>query len=73
MMETGEDRHTLLGYRKTASILRNFSMQFSRLPGLEEKASASRHFDQVVDCGEPTARLRPATMARIALCSESRG
>ena len=28
----------------------------------------SRH---VVDCGEPTARLSPATMARIALCSES--
>src|SRR5262249_4164137 len=29
MMKTGEDRHTLLGYRKTASILRNFS----RRPG----------------------------------------
>src|SRR2546429_2299072 len=37
MIETGEDRHTLLGYRKTASISRNFSMQFSRLPDSRRK------------------------------------
>src|SRR5262249_50180107 len=72
MVEAGEDRHTLLCYSKTASILRNFRCNF-RSAGPLRGGAPNCLFNQVVDCGEPTARLRPAIMARIALCSESRG